>query len=104
MAIVNITDNQFQDTVKEGVVLVDFWAPWCGPCKLIAPVLEELSGKMGDAVTIAKINVDDNPQTASDFGVMSIPTLMLFKDGEVSGTYVGFRSLDQLEAEVRKYM
>ncbi|WP_199615133.1 thioredoxin [Paenibacillus alkalitolerans] len=104
MAIVNITDNQFKDTIKEGLVLVDFWAPWCGPCKMIAPVLEELSDKMGGAVTIAKINVDDNPQTAGEYGVMSIPTLMLFKEGEAKDTYVGFRSLGQLEAEVKRYL
>lgn len=104
MAIVNITDNEFQATVDKGVVLVDFWAPWCGPCKMIAPILEELSGKVGDSLTIAKVNVDDNPQKAAEFGVRGIPTLKLFKDGADVGTFVGVRPLTELEAEVRKHL
>lgn len=104
MAIKNVTDAQFQETVMEGVVLVDFWAPWCGPCKMIAPILEELSGKIGDALTIAKVNVDDNPETASKYGIMSIPTIKLFKDGEIVATYVGVRPLAELEAAVQEYL
>ncbi|WP_438435260.1 thioredoxin [Gorillibacterium sp. sgz500922] len=102
MAIVNVTDAKFQDTVmKDGVVLVDFWAPWCGPCKMIAPILEELSDKHGDAVTIAKLNVDDNPETAGRYNVMSIPTLKVFKNGEEVGTYIGLRPLAELEQVVQ---
>ncbi len=101
MAIVNVKDAEFKDTIQEGVVLVDFWAPWCGPCKMIAPVLEELNGKLGDTVKIAKVNVDDNPETAGQYGVMSIPTLKLFKDGVEVGTQVGFRPLPELEAWVQ---
>lgn len=103
MAIVNTTDDTFQETVKEGLVLVDFWAPWCGPCKIISPILEELSGKLGDSVTIAKVNVDDNPETADRYEVMSIPTLKLFKDGVDVSTLVGVRPLAELEALVNQH-
>jgi thioredoxin 1 len=103
MAIVNSTDDTFQETVKEGLVLVDFWAPWCGPCKIISPILEELSGKLGDSVTIAKVNVDDNPETADRYEVMSIPTLKLFKDGVDVSTLVGVRPLAELEALVNQH-
>ncbi|CAG7644096.1 Thioredoxin [Paenibacillus solanacearum] len=104
MAIVNVQDANFAETIKSGVVLADFWAPWCGPCKMIAPVLEELSQKLGESVTIAKINVDDNPETAGQYGVMSIPTLKLFKDGQDVGTFVGFRPLADLEALIQPHL
>ncbi len=98
MAIVNISDASFKaEVASHGTVLVDFWAPWCGPCKMIAPVLEELSGELGDAVKIAKVNVDDNPMSAGQYGVMSIPTLVLFKDGQAVDKVVGFQSKDQLK-------
>ncbi|MCL6616312.1 MAG: thioredoxin, partial [Anoxybacillus ayderensis] len=90
MAIVNATDQTFVNEVKEGVVLVDFWAPWCGPCKMIAPVLEEVDRELGGKVKVVKVNVDDNPETAGKFGVMSIPTLFVFKNGEVVDKTVGF--------------
>ncbi|WP_425414360.1 thioredoxin [Paenibacillus ginsengihumi] len=104
MAIINVSDANFEQTVKEGVVLVDFWAPWCGPCKMIAPVLEELSVKYGDKLTIAKVNVDDNPESAARYGVMSIPTLKLFKNGEEVGTQVGFRPSQELSALVEPHL
>ena len=75
----NATDQTFAKKHNEGVVLVDFWAPWCGPCKMIAPVLEELDGEIGDKAKIVKVDVDENQETAGKFGVMSIPTLVVLK-------------------------
>lgn len=104
MAIVNVTDQSFNaDVEKDGAVLLDFWAPWCGPCKMIAPILEELDQEIGNDVTIAKLNVDDNPETASRFGVMSIPTLILFKDGEPVDKVVGFQSKEALKDFVSRH-
>jgi thioredoxin 1 len=91
MAILHVTDQSFTTEIKEGLVLADFWAPWCGPCKMIAPMLEEIDNEMGDQVRIIKLNVDENPETTRAFGVMSIPTLILFKDGEVVDQMVGFQ-------------
>ncbi len=87
----NVTDGTFKTDVLQSSkpVLVDFWAEWCGPCKQIAPSLEELSTEMGDRMTVAKINIDQNPATPSHYGVRGIPTLMIFKDGQVAGTKVG---------------
>jgi thioredoxin 1 len=86
-----VSDQSFeQDVLKaEGYVLVDFWAEWCGPCKQIAPSLEEISKEMGDKLTVAKVNIDENPQTPTQYGVRGIPTLMIFKGGQVAAMKVG---------------
>jgi len=105
MAIVNVSDQSFKGEVEsQGTVLVDFWAPWCGPCKMIAPVLEELDGEVGDKLKIAKLNVDDNPESASRFGVMSIPTLIVFKNGEPVDKIIGFQSKDALKNVVNRHI
>ncbi|MDA8637379.1 thioredoxin TrxA [Rhodospirillales bacterium] len=93
-----VSDASFQEDVlnASGPVIVDFWAEWCGPCKQIAPALEEISAEMGDKVTIAKVNIDDNPEAPSTYGVRGIPTLIMFKDGEVADTKVGALPKSQL--------
>ena len=88
--IIDLNDSNFDKTISsDNPTLVDFWAEWCGPCKQIAPALEELDNEMGDQITVAKINIDDNPMTPSKYGVRGIPTLILFKGGEVAATKVG---------------
>jgi thioredoxin 1 len=91
MATVTIDKNNFQADVLQSSepVVVDFWAEWCGPCKMIAPALEEIARELGGKVKIAKLNIDENPELAAQFGVRSIPTLMIFKDGEVADMKVG---------------
>ncbi len=91
MATKKVTDSSFQTDVlgADGPVLVDFWAEWCGPCKMIAPALEELSEELGEKVTIAKLNIDENPDAPAKYGVRGIPTMILFKNGEPAATKVG---------------
>ncbi|EKE68078.1 MULTISPECIES: thioredoxin TrxA [Oceanibaculum] len=91
MSTTKVTDNSFETDVlnADKPVVVDFWAEWCGPCKMISPILDELAGEMGGKVTIAKLNIDENPSTPQKYGVRGIPTLMLFKNGQVAATKIG---------------
>jgi thioredoxin 1 len=91
-----LTDDDFQGAIQSGVALVDFWAPWCGPCQQQGPIVEAVAGKVSGKATVAKLNVDENPKTAQDFGVMSIPTLVLFKDGAEVNRFVGLQTEDAL--------
>jgi len=100
--VAHITDAEFQTTVAEGVTLVDFWAPWCGPCRMIAPILDELAGELKDRARIVKINVDENPLVAGQFGVMSIPTLLLFKNGQKVDQKVGGQAKPQLKSFIEQ--
>jgi thioredoxin 1 len=99
MAVGKVSDADFESEVLKATqpVVVDFWAEWCGPCKMIAPALEEIAGSLGDKVKIVKLNVDENPTTASKYGIMSIPTLMLFKNGAMASRQVGAAPKQKLE-------
>jgi thioredoxin 1 len=100
--VTDVTDNNFQAEVVESdvPVLVDFWAPWCGPCRRVSPVVEEIATERGEALKVVKLNIDENQQTAMKFNVMSIPTLMLFKHGEVAKTVVGAYPKRKIEQEL----
>jgi len=101
---VAITKDNFTENVAQGVSLLDFWAPWCGPCKMQLPIVEELSDELKGTATIAKVNVDEEPELASQFGVMSIPTLILFKDGQPVDKLVGLQSKDSLKAKIQSHL
>ncbi|WP_285767002.1 thioredoxin [Peribacillus sp. SI8-4] len=103
MAIEPVTDDHFAAEIKAGLVLVDFWAPWCGPCRMIAPVLNELDIEMGEQVKIVKLNVDENTSTTHQYGVMGIPALILFKDGEKVDQVNGLQSKEALSALIAKH-
>jgi thioredoxin 1 len=100
MATTSVTDENFSEAVlgADKPVLVDFWAEWCGPCRMIAPALEELSDELGERVTIAKLNIDDSPETPAKYGVRGIPTMILFKNGEPAATKVGAAPKSQLQS------
>ncbi|WP_034341362.1 thioredoxin [Deinococcus misasensis] len=99
-----ITDQNFDSTIQEGLTLVDFWAPWCGPCRMVAPVIEELAGDYEGQVKVTKLNVDDNQATAMKFRVMSIPTVILFKDGQPVEVTVGARGKPHFKQVIEKHL
>jgi thioredoxin 1 len=100
-----INDDTFQDAISgDKAVIVDFWAEWCGPCKMVEPILDEIAGEFPDKVVLAKLNIDENPQSAADYGVMSIPTMIVFKDGQKAKTIVGARPKHQMLKELAEFI
>ena len=106
MATKTVTDASFQEDVisADQPVLVDFWAEWCGPCRMIAPALEEISREMGEKVTIAKLNIDDNPDAPAKYGVRGIPTMILFKNGQPAATKVGAAPKSALQCWLEQHL
>ncbi|CAM3140525.1 thioredoxin [Sporolactobacillus spathodeae] len=104
MAISQVNDANFAEETSKGIVVADFWATWCGPCKMMAPVLEDVDSELADKVKIVKLDVDENQATASKYGVMSIPTLFIFKDGEIADKVVGFTPKEALVARINQQL
>ncbi len=102
--LIEVSDADFDTTIKEGVVLVDFWASWCAPCRMQSPILDEVAQSFVDKAVIAKVNVDYNRKSAEKYQIMSIPTLVLFKDGKPVKQFVGVQSKETLEAEISKVL
>jgi thioredoxin 1 len=104
MALKELTKTDFDATIESGVVLVDFWAPWCGPCRSLAPILEEAAKELDGRATIAKVNTDENPELAQKFGVSSIPFMVVFKDGQPVDQTIGVKPKGEIVGMIEKHL
>ena len=102
--VTELTDQTFDEKTNNGVTFTDFWATWCGPCRMQSPVIEQLAEEMGDKVFFSKVDVDANQETAAKFGIMSIPTMLIKKDGQVVDTIVGYHTKEQLQKKLEGYI
>lgn len=102
--VTELTDQTFDEKTNNGVTFTDFWATWCGPCRMQSPVIEQLAEEMGDKVFFSKVDVDANQETAAKFGIMSIPTMLIKKDGQVVDTIVGYHTKEQLQKKFEAYI
>ncbi|ATP35954.1 thioredoxin [Ligilactobacillus salivarius] len=102
--VTELTDQTFDEKTNNGVTFTDFWATWCGPCRMQSPVIEQLAEEMGDKVFFSKVDVDANQKTAAKFGIMSIPTMLIKKDGQVVDTIVGYHTKEQLQKKLEAYI
>ncbi|MCE5187052.1 MAG: thioredoxin [Planctomycetaceae bacterium] len=98
--VIELTDSQFDSTIEKGVVLVDFWAPWCGPCKMLGPVIEEIATEYTGKAKICKLNTDDHRDAAIHYAISAIPTVILFKDGQIANKWVGLTTKDDITASI----
>ena len=107
MAVIELTDATFDEQInaqEDGITVVDFWAPWCGPCRMVAPIVDEISKEFEGKIKVFKLNTDENPNVASQYGIRSIPTLMVFKDGQKVDTVVGAVPKTTLSGTISKYL
>lgn len=102
--VTELTDQTFDEKTNNGVTFTDFWATWCGPCRMQSPVIEQLAEEMGDKVFFSKVDVDANQETAAKFGIMSIPTMLIKKDGQVVDAIVGYHTKEQLQKKLEAYI
>ncbi len=102
--VTELTDQTFDEKTNNGVTFTDFWATWCGPCRMQSPIIEQLAEEMGDKVFFSKVDVDANQETAAKFGIMSIPTMLIKKDGQVVDTIVGYHTKEQLQKKLEAYI